>query len=189
MTAEPVVQADAAATTPPTPREFRSAMGMFASGVTVITGIDDGEPVGFTCQAFASVSLQPPLILFCADHRGRSWPRIRNSGRFCVHVLGEEQVDLCERFGSSRGRRYEGLDWRLSRWGAPVLDDVLLRIHAEVADVHVAGDHDVVIGRVVEVEPVTEQNPMIFFRGRLGLAPDRPTAADLNRWSWRDYWG
>src|SRR5690606_1583435 len=175
---------------PPAPAEFRRAMGMFASGVTVITGLDGAEPVGFTCQAFASVSLRPPLILFCADHRGRSWPRIRKSGRFCVHVLGEDQVDLCDRFGSSRGKRYEGLRWRLSRWGAPVLDGVLLRVHAEVADVHVAGDHDVVIGRVLQVEPVTEQPPMIFYRGKLGLDGERRlNLAELSRWSWSDYWG
>ncbi|GII58679.1 monooxygenase [Planotetraspora thailandica] len=166
-------------------------MGMFASGVTVITGMDDEEPVGFACQSFASVSLVPPLIMFCADHNGRAWPKIRKTGRFCVNVLGEDQVDICGRFGSSRGRKFDDLDWDLSPWGIPALPDVLLRVHAEVENVHVAGDHDVVIGRVVQLEHVIEQRPMLFFRGRFGVdghePPGQPPLANL--WGWGDHWG
>src|ERR1700720_444857 len=121
----------------PGPAELRQAMGMFASGVTVITGIDDGEAVGFACQAFASVSLEPPLILFCADRGSRTWPRIRKSGRFSVNVLGEEQSDLCGRFGSSKGRKYDGLDWELSRWGIRLLRDAPPCVHAVASAVHV----------------------------------------------------
>lgn len=178
----------AAEAVPPTPLEFRRAMGRFASGVTVVTGIDEGEPVGFACQSFASVSLEPPLVLFCADHRGRSWPRIRKSGRFCVNVLAEDQVDICNRFGSRGGKKFDGLEWDLSRWGAPALRGVLLRVHAQVHDVHVAGDHDVVIGRVLELEPVAEGRPMIFYRGRLGL--DEPRVSLMpSLWGWGDHWG
>ncbi|GAA4594924.1 flavin-dependent monooxygenase reductase subunit HsaB [Planotetraspora phitsanulokensis] len=191
MTAEPALTTDPVGVAPPTPAEFRRAMGMFASGVTIVTGVDDGEPVGFACQAFASVSLEPPLILFCADHNGRTWPRIRRSGRFCVNVLGEEQVDLCGRFGSSRGRKFDGLGWETSRWGTPALPDVLLRIHAEVHDVHVAGDHDVVIGRVLQLEQIIEQRPMLFFRGRFGVDGHEPAEqpALANLWGWGDHWG
>lgn len=177
----------------PAPAEFRRAMSLFASGVTVISGMDGDDPVGFACQSFASVSLEPPLILFCADHNGRTWPRIRRSGRFCVNVLGEDQVDVCGRFGSRHGAKYDGLGWDLSRWGTPALREVLLRVHAEVHDVHVAGDHDVVIGRVLELEQVAEQRPMLFFRGRFGV--DGPAPADQtapqgpNLWGWGDRWG
>src|SRR5690606_31488722 len=113
MSAEPALTApsgrppsDAAA---PEPAEFRKAMAEFATGVTLVTAVDAGEPVGFACQSFASVSLEPPLILFCADKRGRSWPRIRSAGYFCVNVLAEEQRDLCERFGSRHGAKFHGL--------------------------------------------------------------------------------
>ncbi|GAB3896758.1 flavin reductase family protein [Microbispora bryophytorum] len=176
---------------PPAPAEFRRALGMFATGVTVVTGLDDGEPVGFACQSFASVSLEPPLILFCADHKGHAWPRIRKSGRFCVNVLGEDQVDLCGRFGSSKGAKFAGLDWDLSRWGTPALRQVLLRVHGEVRDVHVAGDHDVIIGHVCELETVdTQQRPMLFFRGRFGVEEDDQAAAlGPNLWGWGDHWG
>ncbi|MER7078004.1 flavin reductase family protein [Saccharopolyspora kobensis] len=156
----------------PTPLEMRRAMGSFASGVTVVTGCDDGEPVGFACQSFASVSLDPPLVLFCADHRGRAWPRIRKAGGFCVNVLAEQQSDLCDRFGSSRGAKFAGLSWQLSRWGSPVLPGVLARVHARVHEVHAAGDHDVVIGEVLELETPTQDRPMVFFRGGFGIEPE-----------------
>ncbi|MGW5642386.1 flavin reductase family protein [Saccharopolyspora sp. NPDC003752] len=177
---------DAPAAVAPTPLEMRRAMGTFASGVTVVTGYD-GEPVGFACQSFASVSLEPPLVLFCADHRGRSWPRIRDAGRFCVNVLAERQNDLCDRFGSSRGAKFEGLPWQLSRWGSPALPGVLLRVHAEVHDVHAAGDHDVVIGRVLELETPADAPPMVFFRGRFGIAPE-PELVMPDAWGWGDTW-
>jgi 3-hydroxy-9,10-secoandrosta-1,3,5(10)-triene-9,17-dione monooxygenase reductase component len=174
--------------TAPTSMEMRRAMGTFASGVTVVTGMDGEQPIGFACQSFASVSLEPPLILFCADHRGRAWPRIRESGRFSVNVLAEEQADLCARFGSSRGLKYDGLAWDLSAHGAPALRDVLMRVHAEVYDVHVAGDHDVVIGRVLEIETPREGRPMVFYRGRFGIEhPTDTVAPDL--WGWGDRWG
>jgi len=151
------------------PAEMRSALGQFASGVTVVTGMDEQGPIGFACQSFASVSLDPPLILFCADHRGRSWPRLRESGRFTVNVLNEEQADLCTRFGSRDGRKFDGLECETSKWSTPSLPGVLMRVHAEVHEVHTAGDHDVVIGRVLELETVVQKSPMIFFRGKFGI--------------------
>lgn len=162
-------------------------MSTFASGVTIVTGRDADGPVGFACQSFASVSLEPPLVLFCADHRGRAWPRIRETGRFCVNVLGEEQTGLCERFGSSRGAKFDGLDWELSAWGAPALPEVLCRVHADVETVHVAGDHDVVIGRVRQLELPVDDYPLVFYRGRFGLEPDSAFALP-NLYGWDDHW-
>ncbi len=178
--------------TTPTPSigydEFRRAMSHFASGVTVVTGMHDDEPVGFACQSFASVSLDPPLVLFCADHRGRSWPLIRGSGRFCVNVLTEEQNELCGRFGSSRGRRFEELDWGIGASGCPTLPEVLLRVHAEVETVHVAGDHDIVIGRVTALDEVRARaTPMLFYRGMFGLEPEvDPLLSVPYVWGWGD---
>lgn len=169
MKGESLTAPGAAETSAPTPDEHKSAMSRFATGVTVVTGYDNGDPVGFTCQSFASVSLSPSLVLFCADHSGRAWPRIRKVGRFCVNVLGADQEDLCERFGNRHGRKYAGLDWELSRWNTPSLPDVLLRVHATVNDVHPAGDHDVVIGRVLELEPLCERRPLLFYRGSFNI--------------------
>lgn len=177
-------------TAQPGPAEMRRALGLFASGVTVITGLDDREPAGFACQAFSSVSLRPPLILFCVDQGSRSWPKIRRSGRFTVNVLGEDQADLCARFGSKSGSKFEGLDWELSRWSTPALPGVILRVHAEVQDVHVAGDHDVVIGLVRELEEGLRRRPLVFHRGKFGLEHDIPQALlPRGLWAWAEDWG
>ena len=171
---------------PPTQADLRRVMSQFATGVAIITGTDEHGPIGFACQSFASVSLEPPLILFCADHRGSAWPRIRPTGRFTVNVLAEHQTEVCGRFGSSRGRKYDGLDWDVSRWDTPALREVLTRVHAAVHEVHAAGDHDIVIGRVLELETVSEGSPLVFFRGSFGLEPEpEPTFS----WGWGDRWG
>lgn len=156
-------------TAAPSPEEMRQHLGAFATGVTVITSQDADGPVGFACQSFSSLSLSPPLVLFCVDEHSRSWPRIRAAGTFCVNVLAEDQQELCGRFGSKDGQKFDGLDWEASPWGAPTLPDVLLRIHADVDAVHPAGDHDIVVGRVRELEQPREARPLIFYRGRFGV--------------------
>lgn len=168
----------------PAPHEMRRAMGNFATGVTVVTGLSGGEPYGFACQSFASVSLEPPLVLFCADHRGRAWPEIQKAGRFAVNVLGEDQFDLGNRFGSSKGLKYTGLDWEVSCWGTPSLQGVLVRVHAEVLSVTVAGDHDIVLGRVLELETPGRGQPLLFFRGRFGVEPEDIREAP-GAWGWQ----
>lgn len=190
MTAKSLIPPVAPEESDPTPPRMRQALGAFATGVTVVTGLaPDGEPVGFACQSFASVSLTPPLVLFCADHRGRAWPMIRESGRFTVNILGAEQADLCGRFGSGKGRKYEGLDWEVSPWGTPSLPGVLTRVHAEVHDVRGAGDHDVVTGRVLGLEPVADGRPMLFFRGGFGVEGPAGVPAAPDPWGWGERWG
>ncbi|MDV3221524.1 flavin reductase family protein [Intrasporangium sp.] len=175
----------------PTPDEMRHALGHFATGVTVVTGTTlDGEPVGFACQSFASVSLDPPLVLFCADHRGRSWPHMRDTGHFTVNVLHHEQVDLVQRFGSPQGRRFEGLDWYPSETGGPSLADALMRIHCTIEQVHVAGDHDVVIGRVRGLDDTGRGRPMLFYRGQLTVIEEVPSEREgAASEALDDYWG
>ncbi len=175
---------------PPTPNQLRHALGHFATGVTVVTGLDqDGMPVGFACQSFASVSLDPPLVLFCADHRGRSWLRMRDQGVFSVNVLRHDQRELVDRFGSSVGLRFEGLDWEPGPQGAPSLPGVLMRIHCAVENIHVAGDHDVVIGRVLDLEEGATGRPMLFYRGRFTVTERASSARDEVPGGWDDFWG
>ncbi|GAA1226302.1 flavin reductase family protein [Prauserella halophila] len=171
----------------PDPQTMRHTMGIFATGVTIVTGADDAGPTGFACQSFASVSLAPPLVLFCADHRGRAWPRIREAGHFCVNVLGDDQADLCRRFGSAAGTKFDGLPWTASPWGTPLLPDVLCRVHAAVEAVHASGDHDVVIGRVSGLETPRRASPLVFYKGRFGIEDDSAHALpDL--FGWNDVW-
>ncbi len=171
--------------TRPTPTQMRRCMGQFASGVTVVTGTSpEGAPLGFACQSFASLSLDPPLVLICVDHGGRSWPRMAAAGVFSVHVLSADQRDLCDRFGSSRGRRFEGLDWTLSPLGTPSLPDVLLRVHTRVQRVIPAGDHDIIVGEVEALEQCRDADPMLFFRGRLGVPDHHQVAGETLGWGW-----
>lgn len=153
----------------PSPEELRHHLSYFATGVTIITAHDDDGPVGFACQSFSSLSLDPPLVLFCVDENSRSWPRIRKAGTFCVNILGEDQQELCGRFGSKKGEKFDGLDWQPSHWGAPALPDVLVRVHAEVSQVHTAGDHDIVIGSVLDLDNPRDGRPLVFYQGRFGL--------------------
>ncbi len=156
------------------PAELRRVLGSFASGVVVVTGEDDGQPVGFACQSFASVSLDPPLVLFCPARTSRSWPRIARSGRFAVNVLAADQQDVCARFATSGGDKFVGLTWESTRWG-PALDGVLATVQCTVEDVHDAGDHHIVVGRVQQLLTHREDGPLVFFRGGYGVASDEGT--------------
>jgi 3-hydroxy-9,10-secoandrosta-1,3,5(10)-triene-9,17-dione monooxygenase reductase component len=148
------------------PSRFRQVLGHFCTGVTVVTGLDDGEPVGFACQAFAALSLDPPLILFCPGRRSSTWARIARTGHFCVNVLAEGQRELSRTFGTSGADKYAGVEWTLSPAGAPVLADVITWVDAAIETVHEAGDHHVVIGRVTALGAFRDAQPLLFYRGR-----------------------
>ena len=150
------------------PSEMRRVLGHFASGVTVVTGTHDGGPVGFACQSFTSVSLDPPLVLFCPAQTSSTWPLIRAAGSFSVNVLAEDQVELCKQFAVSGGDKFAGLTWHETPWG-PSLDGVLATVSCDVEQVHPAGDHDVVIGRVRQLVTHREVGPLLFFKGQFGL--------------------
>ena len=154
----------------PTPGHLRRVLGSFASGVVIVTGNDDGRPVGFTCQSFASVSLDPPLVLFCPAHTSRSWPLIRASGRFAVNVLAADQRQTCLRFALSGADKFTGVDWEPTPWG-PTLAGSLSTVLCSVEHVHPGGDHDVVVGRVERLATHRDEPALLFFRGGYGQAP------------------
>lgn len=148
---------------------FRDVLGRFASGVTVVTGHSGGEPVGMTCQSFSSVSLDPPLVLFVPATTSRAWPRMRESGLFCVNVLADDQVGISERMAGRGTDKFAGLDWRPSpATGSPVLAGTLAYVDCRVQAVHEAGDHYVVLGRVLDLDVLRDADPLVFFRGRYG---------------------
>lgn len=119
------------------PRRFRTVLGQFCTGVTIITTIDDGVPVGFACQSFAALSLEPPpLVLFCPTKTSRSWAAIERSGIFCVNVLAEEQQSTCARFGSRDQDKFAGIDWTESPLGSPILTGSLAHIDCSLESVH-----------------------------------------------------
>ena len=154
----------------PTPGDMRRVLGSFASGVVIVTGNDDGRPVGFTCQSFASVSLDPPLVLFCPAHTSRSWPLIRASGRFAVNVLAADQRQTCLRFALSGVDKFAGIEWEPTPWG-PALAGSLATVLCSVEHVHPGGDHDIVVGRVQQLATHRDDAALLFFRGGYERAP------------------
>jgi 3-hydroxy-9,10-secoandrosta-1,3,5(10)-triene-9,17-dione monooxygenase reductase component len=158
------------------PAAFRAALGHFCTGVTVVTAAGTEGPAGFACQAFAAVSLEPPLVLFCPTRSSRSWPVIERAGTFCVNVLAREQVAASALFGSRRADKFDAVAWSPSPGGAPVIDGVLTWIECTIEAVHEAGDHFIVVGRVVALGGSSDRRPLLFHRGRYTV-----TAADLDR--------
>ncbi|WP_081878177.1 3-hydroxy-9,10-secoandrosta-1,3,5(10)-triene-9,17-dione monooxygenase reductase subunit [Nocardia brasiliensis] len=161
-------------------RQFRNVLGQFCTGITVITTFDEADaPIGFACQSFAALSLDPPLVLFCPTKASRSWAAIERSGRFCVNVLAEEQRELCARFGSREPDKFAGAAWHASARALPVLDDALATIECTVDRVVDGGDHYIVIGRVQALsESTATGRPLLFYRGQYtAIEPDKTTPA------------
>ena len=149
-------------------RRFRDALGRFASGVTVVTGTSAGEPVGLTCQSFSSVSLEPPLVVFIPAKSSRAWPLIQRSGKFCVNFLAADQAELSNTMASRGTDKFADVKWSPSaETGSPMLDGALAQVDCTIHAVHEAGDHYLVIGRVVDLllHDDGEQDPLLFFRG------------------------
>ena len=155
---------------------FRDVLSRFASGVTVVTAIGDEGPVGLTCQSFTSVSLDPPLVLFCPALTSRAWPQIERAGQFCVNVLADDQAAISNRFASRGTDKFAGVGWRPTPvTGSPLLDGVTGYVDCTVHAVHEGGDHAVVIGRVVDLGPGAEgssEHGLTFYRGRYGSTRD-----------------
>jgi 3-hydroxy-9,10-secoandrosta-1,3,5(10)-triene-9,17-dione monooxygenase reductase component len=146
---------------------FRQVLGHFCTGVTVITAADEGAgPAGFACQAFAALSLTPPLVLFCPSRSSATWPVIERAGHFCANVLADGQQELARRFGTSGGDRFAGVRWSPSPAGAPVLASALTWVECAVEAVHEAGDHYLVLGRVTGLGACRAGRPLLFYRGR-----------------------
>ncbi|MCU1453311.1 MAG: flavin reductase domain protein FMN-binding protein [Acidimicrobiales bacterium] len=147
------------------PARFRQVLGHFATGVSVITAMDGDTPVGLAIGSFFSISLDPPLVGFCAAKSSTSWPRIRAVGAFSVNVLAEDQEDICRVFASKEPDKFSGAPWSPSAHGQPLLAGVLASIDCDLEVVHDAGDHEIVVGAVRDLRVKREGGPLIFFRG------------------------
>ncbi|MGQ0700472.1 MAG: flavin reductase family protein [Panacagrimonas sp.] len=150
-------------------RDFRNAMGQFCTGVVVVTGISEGQPVGFSAQSFVSVSLAPPLIAICPARSSTTWPKLRASGRFGVNILGADQQPVCGTFARSGGDKFGQLGWVPGASGSPVIEGVIGFVDCELEAEHEAGDHTLAIGRVLDLRVFSaERAPLLFFRGIYG---------------------
>ncbi|HYO36405.1 MAG TPA: flavin reductase family protein [Geodermatophilus sp.] len=159
------------------PRLMRDVLGHFASGVTVVTADGGPGPLGFTCQSFSSLSLDPPLVAIAPARTSATWPRLRDLGRFCVNVLAEDQSDLSAAFARSGVDKFAGVPWRSSPYGSPVLEGVVAWIDCTLWAEYDGGDHTIVAARVLDLGADPARRPLLFHRGTYGRAePSLPQA-------------
>lgn len=157
---------------------FKEAMGRFATGVTIVTALEEDEPVGFTCQSFVSLSIDPPFVALAPAKTSTSWPRIARAGSFCVNVLAEHQQALCRDFAVSGGDKFAGVEWhRSAHGGAPIIEGSLAWIACGLELIHDAGDHELVIGRVMDLG-LGDGEPLLFYRSAFGTLAGRVDERD-----------
>jgi flavin reductase (DIM6/NTAB) family NADH-FMN oxidoreductase RutF len=161
---------------------FRAVLGRFCSGITVITALGPGGPLGLTCQSFSSLSLDPPLVLFTPARTSTTWPRIREIGRLCVNVLAEEHSGLSAAMARSGTDKFAGVRWGTSPLGAPRLEGAVAWLDCTVEAEHDGGDHTIVVAAVHGLSAGPSARPLLYYRGQyatLATAPAVP--ADLPR--------
>jgi flavin reductase (DIM6/NTAB) family NADH-FMN oxidoreductase RutF len=150
------------------PRDFRRALGTFATGVTIITAaVADGKPVGLTCNSFASVSLNPPLVLWSLLAFSPSMATFQNASHFAVNVLGVSQRDLARQFATPADDKFAGVDWTPGLGGAPLVAGTVAAFQCRTVARYYGGDHIIFLG-AVEAYTYNHDEPLLFARGGFG---------------------
>jgi len=149
--------------------EFKAALGEWGSGVTIVTARAGEEIHGMTVSAFCSVSLEPPLVLVCADKATNTQSLIERGGCFAVSILARGQEELSNRFASKRQewQRFDGLEVETAKTGAPLIPGAVVGLDCSVSAAHDAGDHVIYVGRVEEAR-LRDAEPLFYYRGRYG---------------------
>ena len=152
-----------------TKEEFRTAMGDFATGVTVITTNDDqGQPHAMTANSFTSVCLEPPVVLVCVAHSTNTHHILAETGWFGVNILGQGQEEIGAYFAKRPEDRKGGVDHSFSQGedGLPVLDDSMVYMGCQIIGTHIYGDHTIYLGEVKEIRKADVETPLLFFKSR-----------------------
>jgi 3-hydroxy-9,10-secoandrosta-1,3,5(10)-triene-9,17-dione monooxygenase reductase component len=153
---------------PVDPVTFRTALGHYASGLTIVSGLHAQGPVGFTCQSFYSVSIAPPLVSFSVMRDSTTYPPMRATGRLAVNILAHDQRGLANQFARKGTDKWANVEWTETPAGSPMIQGALLCLDCEVHAEHEAGDHVVVIARVIGLQSAAVQypSPLLYFRGQ-----------------------
>jgi len=170
---------------PVSPAVLRDGLGHCVSGIVVVTAagrnvdtaaardVDTAAgptgPLGFTCQSFASLSLDPPLVSLAPARTSSTWPRIRAVGAFCVNVLAAEHEEVSVAFARSGVDKFAGVAWTPAPSGAPVLDGVSAWVDCELWAEYDGGDHTIAVGRVLDLSADPARPPLLYYRGRYGV--------------------
>ncbi|MFE4833527.1 flavin reductase family protein [Arthrobacter sp. NPDC056691] len=147
------------------PRRIRNVLGHFATGLTVITAATENGPAGFTCQSFASLSLEPALVTFSPARTSSTWPLLRAAGRFTINILPADHQHLAAQFARSGADKFAGVDHSPSPLGNPVLDGAMAWVDCELHQEYDGGDHTIVVAAVHALSARSEVDPLLFFKG------------------------
>lgn len=151
---------------------FKEAMGNYPTGVTVVTAYDaDKKPMGLTVNSFASVSLEPLLILWSIDKRVSTYSDFLSTEKFSVNILAEDQSDLCTLFSSRVADRFSQCDWKESDLQLPVLSNTLAVLQCKTVQQIEAGDHTILIGEVLDIQNESKE-PLLYHRRNIGAIPE-----------------
>ena len=148
---------------------YRQVLGHFPTGVCVVAAFHEDRPVGMAIGSFFSISLDPPLVGFCAAKGSSTWPKLRDAGKFCINILAEDQEEVSRVFASKEADKFAGIGWDHSPLGSPRISGALAWVDCELSVVHEAGDHDIAVGHVHDLQVAREDGPLVFFRGGYGL--------------------
>jgi flavin reductase (DIM6/NTAB) family NADH-FMN oxidoreductase RutF len=149
------------------PRRLRAALGLFATGVTIVTTFaESGEPMGLTVNSFNSVSLDPPLVLWSLGLRSGALAAFERAERYAIHVLSADQKDLAELFAKRGADRFGAVQWTVGDFGAPVLAGAAALFECRARSRHVEGDHVILVGEVLQCSSRAQASPLIFHGGR-----------------------
>jgi len=157
-----------------TSREFRNALGCFATGVTVVTArSSDGADVGVTANSFSSVSIDPPLVLWNLDRAAYSWRVFAAARHFAINVLSEKQLHLSRQFSLAGPSKWSNVAFERWSTGCAILSDCAANLECERHAAHEGGDHQILVGRVLRVHHDSTISPLIFHHGRYRrIGPD-----------------
>ena len=146
-------------------RELRNAFGCFATGITVVSTKDrTGTPIGITANSFSSLSLDPPLVLFCVDSSINSFEAFESCRHFCVNILRDSQQDLSDNFARSSPDKWDGVEYAHGENGCPVFEDTLAILECTKHGMYEGGDHLIVVGRVTRIT-YDDGLPLIYYKG------------------------
>jgi 3-hydroxy-9,10-secoandrosta-1,3,5(10)-triene-9,17-dione monooxygenase reductase component len=149
------------------PRTLRGVLGHFVTGVTVVTALVD-EPIGLTANSFTSVSLDPPLVLFCVHYSSRTRSCFQRAGAFAVNMLGAEQAAISKLFATPGADRFANVRVRPGLTSSPILLDALAFLECRIVREYEGGDHLIVLGHVLDLGILRDGEPLTFFRGAYG---------------------
>jgi flavin reductase (DIM6/NTAB) family NADH-FMN oxidoreductase RutF len=153
--------------------QLRRALASFATGVTVVTTMHDKTaPVGITVNSFTSVSLDPPLILWCLGNDTDSYDIFANCTHFAVHVLHQEQEEISQIFSTKNSSKFTDIDWETGEFGSPLLKDFASCFQCETETTYAGGDHIILLGRVKSIETQKKQ-PLVYHNSAYCRISDR----------------